>query len=161
MTQQILDRVLTVERVSATAPATGGVGELASSDADVATRQTGPSLGSTLGVEEMLLTLLSELSIGLVTSEITQASPLKDESAHLGETTAGGAGLAVHGVEEDLAIGNTAGGIESDGESVGKAGGLLEKGIDLLGVASEALVRALEQVVACALVLVLRFHCNS
>lgn len=101
-------------------------------------------------MKEVLLTLLSELGIGLVASEITQASPLKDKSAHLGETTAGRARLAVNRVEEDLTIGNTAGGIESDGESVGKAGCLLEKGINLLGVASEALVRALEQIVACA-----------
>ena len=116
MTRNILERALTVEGVGTAAPATRGVDELASSNADITTRQTGPSLGSTLGVKEVSLTLLSELGISLITSEITQTSPLKDEGTHLGETTGFGAGLAVLGVEEDLSIGNTAGGIESDGE---------------------------------------------
>lgn len=125
-----LDEVL-VEAVGASGPATVAVEELAVLGADGVAGQTGPGLGSALGLEEMHLALLGELGIGLVASEVGKTGPLEDERAHFSKATAGGAADAGLGVERHVAVSNTAGGVEGNAERVGEAGGLVEESVDL------------------------------
>lgn len=142
-----LDEVL-VEAVSTARPATRAVDELASGNANVGANQTGPGFRRALGVEEMVLALLGKLGVLGVASQVREASPLKNEGAHLGKVGSGGAALAGSRVEGQVTIRDTTGGVEGDGKRVSKAGSLLQKRINLLGVVGKTLVGALEKIVA-------------
>lgn len=109
-----LDQVF-VERIRAASPTTRGVRKLTSFDIDVCTQQTRERLsGCWLRVQEIGLSLLRKFPINLFPSEIRETGPLKDKRTDRGNPVARiSRGI---GVEVEVIIGNTGGGVEGKGE---------------------------------------------
>lgn len=141
-----LDQVL-VEAIVVTRPATAAIQETAVLGANECANQTGPSLGSSLGTQQIVLRLLRQGSIRLVAAQVTEMGPFKNQCANFSNVVPVSAAVLLGWVQKDGWVGDAAGRVKCHAETVSKCLRLLQEGIDSFGISSEVLVRTLEQVI--------------
>lgn len=124
-----LDEVL-VERVGATIPSARGIDETTGVDINVGAHEAWPWLGrSRLGAKKVALGFLGELGVGLISSQIGQASPFEHQGAGGGQAV--GARSVIAAVAEDEVVVRNAGrSLESVAHVVRQVHCLVQKRVD-------------------------------